>query len=141
MPCAPQSQKNPLADMCAFRCHCPEIKLSSISHPTCLGHPRYFQTTIKRVSDMTLTKTTSALLASAAFCCLALPAFAQETTPTVEDQGSEIEFLKAQVEAMQAQLDEIKKTSGGGKPNWKRSEEKTSELQSLMSISNADFCL
>src|SRR3546814_8432487 len=59
MPCAPQSQKNPLAEMGAFRCHCSEIKLSSISHPTCLGHPRYFQTTIKRGSDMTLNKTTA----------------------------------------------------------------------------------
>src|SRR3546814_2163657 len=101
-------------------------------------------------------KTTAALLATAALGCLATPAFAQDAMVAApEDQSAEIEFLKAQLESMQAQIADLQKAKKSSAPTFKgsplfgdkeagwdfRSEEHTSELQSLMRISYALFCL
>src|SRR3546814_9001527 len=109
-------------------------------------------------------KTTAAVLATAALGCLATPAFAQDAMVAApEDQSAEIEFLKAQLESMQAQIADLQKAKKSSAPTFKgsplfgdkeagwdfkvrgrlqyRSEEHTSELQSLMRISYAVFCL
>src|SRR3546814_4775141 len=91
-------------------------------------------------------KTTAALLATAALGCLATPAFAQDAMVAApEDQSAEIAFLKAQLESMQAQIADLQKAKKSSAPTFKgsplRSEEHTSELQSLMRISYAVFCL
>lgn len=75
---------------------------------------------------MMFKKTTIALLATAALGSFALPAFAQEAAPAeaapaVEDQASEIEFLKAQLESMQAQIADLQKTAKNTAPTFKGS--------------------
>ncbi len=67
---------------------------------------------------MTLNKTATALLASAALSCLALPAFAQEATgPQTSDAQADAEMLRAQLDAMQAQVDALKdKIATASKP-------------------------
>jgi phosphate-selective porin OprO/OprP len=72
---------------------------------------------------MILKTTTAALLATAAFGTFAMPALAQETAPAMatssDEQASEIEFLKAQLEAMQAQIADLQKTSKNSAPTFK----------------------
>lgn len=72
---------------------------------------------------MTFKKTTAALLVTAAINAFAFPALAQEdvaaATPSVEEQASEIEFLKAQLEAMQAQIADLQKVSKNTAPTFK----------------------
>src|SRR3546814_644385 len=67
-------------------------------------------------------KTTAALLATAALGCLATPAFAQDAMVAApEDQSAEIEFLKAQLESMQAQIADLQKAKKSSAPTFKGS--------------------
>src|SRR3546814_19318836 len=67
-------------------------------------------------------KTTAALLATAALGCLATPAFAQDAMVAApEDQSAEIEFLKAQLESMQAQIADLQKAKKSSTPTFKGS--------------------
>src|SRR3546814_46747 len=67
-------------------------------------------------------KTTAALLATAALGCLATPAFAQDAMVAApEDQSDEIEFLKAQLESMQAQIADLQKAKKSSAPTFKGS--------------------
>src|SRR3546814_12153955 len=67
-------------------------------------------------------KTTAALLATAALGCLATPAFAQDAMVAApEDQSAEIEFLKAQLESMQAQIADLQKAKKSSAPTIKAS--------------------
>ena len=79
---------------------------------------------------MTFQKTAAVLLGSVALASLAVPAFAQETAPaapeataSAEDQASEIEFLKAQLESMQTQIADLQKAAKDGTPTFKAAPE------------------
>lgn len=89
-------------------CHAFVIKLSAIGHWPCLIRAHNAAGAVdcnKGQTDMKLNRKYALLFAAASLSAITAPAFAQNAS----EQSGEIEFLKAQVEAMQAQIIDLQK--------------------------------